>query len=386
MFIEFKVANYRSIGEEQVLSLVPAGNQKEYSDNIIQDGKYAALNGIVLYGANGSGKSNLLNAVGMMSNIVRMSASSSSTALLPYDPFLLRDGYAEKDTTFEITFVIGESRYRYGFSYNVNSVSREWLFRKVIGRETSLFEREGDVIDVSSGFKGSAKLIDTAIEATRNNTLFLSLCDMLNVEEAKSIMRWFSTLNIINGQHSQIHEIQTVNLLQNPVYKQKIKDYLTKAGTVIFIASVIMWVVLNFGPTGYVTDISDSFGSMIGRLAVPLFKPAGLGYWQIIVALISGIAAKEVVVSSCSVLFGIQNITTSHGMSAMASTLASMGFGAANAYALMVFCLLYIPCTATIATMHRELHSWKSTLGILLFQLLTAWVMSTLIYHLILLF
>lgn len=167
---------------------------------------------------------------------------------------------------------------------------------------------------------------------------------------------------------------------------QKIKDYLTKAGTVIFIASVIMWVVLNFGPTGYVTDISDSFGSMIGRLAVPLFKPAGLGYWQIIVALISGIAAKEVVVSSCSVLFGIQNITTSHGMSAMTSTLASMGFGAANAYALMVFCLLYIPCTATIATMHRELHSWKSTLSILLFQLLTAWVMSTLIYHLILLF
>lgn len=226
MFIEFKVANYRSIGEEQVLSLVPAGNQKEYPDNIIQDGKYAALNGIVLYGANGSGKSNLLSAVGIMCYIVRMSASSSSTALLPYDPFLLRDGYAEKDTTFEIIFVIGESRYRYGFSYNMNSVNREWLFRKIKGRETSLFEREGDVIDVSSGFKGSAKLIDTAIEATRNNTLFLSLCDMLNVEEAKSIMQWFSTLNIINGQHSQIHEIQTVNLLQNPVYKQKIKDYL----------------------------------------------------------------------------------------------------------------------------------------------------------------
>ena len=167
---------------------------------------------------------------------------------------------------------------------------------------------------------------------------------------------------------------------------QKIKDYLTKAGTVIFVASVILWVILNFGPAGYVTDISQSFGAMIGKLAVPLFRPAGLGYWQIIVALISGIAAKEVVVSSCSVLFGIQNITTAHGMSAMAATLASMGFGAANAYAMMVFCLLYIPCTATIGTMHRELHSWKSTIGIILFQLGIAWVMSTLIYHLILLF
>ncbi|WP_346662277.1 ferrous iron transport protein B [uncultured Merdimonas sp.] len=167
---------------------------------------------------------------------------------------------------------------------------------------------------------------------------------------------------------------------------QKVKDYLTKAGTVIFVASVILWAILNFGPSGYVTDITQSFGAMIGKAAVPLFRPTGLGYWQIIVALISGIAAKEVVVSSCSVLFGIQNLTTAHGMSAMSATLTAMGFGAANAYALMVFCLLYIPCTATIGTMHRELKSWKTTLGIILFQLGIAWVMSALIYHIILLF
>ena len=167
---------------------------------------------------------------------------------------------------------------------------------------------------------------------------------------------------------------------------QKIKDYLTKAGTVIFIASVIMWGILNFGPNGYVTDISQSFGSLVGKAIVPLFVPAGLGYWQIIVALIAGIAAKEVVVSSCSVLIGIQNITTAHGMNAMVATLGSIGFGAANAYALMVFCLLYVPCTATIATIHRELKSWKSTFGIILFQLAVAWIMSTIVYHIGLLF
>ncbi len=167
---------------------------------------------------------------------------------------------------------------------------------------------------------------------------------------------------------------------------QKIKDYLTKAGTVIFIASVIMWVILNFGPYGYVTDIGDSFGSFIGKAVVPVFAPVGLGYWQIIVALIAGIAAKEVVVSSCSVLFGIQNITTAHGMGAMVTTLGGLGFGAANAYALMVFCLLYIPCTATIATIHRELQSWKATLGILAYQLCTAWAVSFAVYHIALLF
>ncbi len=162
---------------------------------------------------------------------------------------------------------------------------------------------------------------------------------------------------------------------------QKIKDYLTKAGTVIFIASVIMWVILNFGPQGYVTDISESFGSLIGKAIVPLFKPIGLGYWQIIVALIAGIAAKEVVVSSCSVLFKIQNITTSHGMEAMVGVLGSLGFGAVNAYAMMVFCLLYVPCTATIATIHRELKSWKATLGMIFFQLATAWIISFIVYQ-----
>lgn len=162
---------------------------------------------------------------------------------------------------------------------------------------------------------------------------------------------------------------------------EKIKDYLTRAGTVIFLASVIMWVILNFGPHGYVNDISQSFGSLIGKAIVPIFKPVGLGFWQIIVALIAGIAAKEVVVSSCSVLFGIQNVTSAHGMSSMVAALGAVGFGAANAYALMVFCLLYVPCTATIATIHRELGSWKSTFGIILYQLGIAWVMSFIVYH-----
>ncbi len=162
---------------------------------------------------------------------------------------------------------------------------------------------------------------------------------------------------------------------------EKVKDYLSKAGTVIFIASVIMWALLNFGPHGYVTDITQSFGSLAGKAVVPLFRPAGLGYWQIVVALIAGIAAKEVVVSSCSVLFGIQNITTANGMNAMVATLGSLGFGAANAYAMMVFCLLYVPCTATIATIHRELGSLKATAGILSFQMLTAWGMSVIVYH-----
>lgn len=162
---------------------------------------------------------------------------------------------------------------------------------------------------------------------------------------------------------------------------EKVKDYLTKAGTTIFVASIIMWFILNFGVHGYTTEISDSFGSMIGRFIVPVFEPLGLGYWQIVVALIAGISAKEVVVSSCSVLFGVGNVTSPTGMTTLMGVLGGMGFGTLNAYCLMVFCLLYIPCVATLATIKREAGGWKWAGYAALFQLVVAWVITFLIYQ-----
>ena len=181
-------------------------------------------------------------------------------------------------------------------------------------------------------------------------------------------------------------------LIELPAYKapnartiiiyvwEKVADYLTKAGTTILAGSVILWLIMNFGPKGMVTDISQSFAAGIGCLLVPILAPAGLGLWQMGVALISGIAAKEMVVSSCSVLFGM-NINSDVGIAAFQKTLEGMGFGIVNAYALMVFCLLYIPCMATIATIHKETESWKWTIGMILLQLLIAWGMAVIVFQ-----
>lgn len=162
---------------------------------------------------------------------------------------------------------------------------------------------------------------------------------------------------------------------------EKVRDYLSKAGTTIFLASVVMWLVMNFGFHGFTSDMDQSFGAAIGKVLVPVFAPVGLGYWQIVLALISGIAAKEVVVSSCSVLFGIGNVTTEAGMSNLSALLGSMGFGAVNAYALMVFCLLYVPCMAAVATIRRETGSWKWTGAMAAFQLAAAWSAAFLVYQ-----
>lgn len=226
MLLEFKVSNYRSIGDEQVLSLVPSKRQKEFPLRIITNGKYESLNGLALYGSNGSGKSNFMKAIGTMVFIVNSSANTSSTARLPYDPFLLREGYQNRDTFFEITFVLNRIRYRYGFTYNLQSIKTEWLFRKSIGRETKLFEREGDVIDVRKSLNSKAGLIDLAIDATRENSLFLTRCDMVNITECKELMKWFSKLNVIDGTFTRHLEIQTASLLQNDFYGKRIKDYL----------------------------------------------------------------------------------------------------------------------------------------------------------------
>ncbi|MFR5733241.1 MAG: nucleoside recognition domain-containing protein [Clostridium sp.] len=79
-------------------------------------------------------------------------------------------------------------------------------------------------------------------------------------------------------------------------------------------ASIVLWFVLNFGIHGYETDVTRSFAAALGRLLVPILRPAGLGTWQIAVALISGLSAKGVVVSSFSVLYGISNINSAMGM------------------------------------------------------------------------
>ncbi len=161
----------------------------------------------------------------------------------------------------------------------------------------------------------------------------------------------------------------------------KVKDYLGKAGTTIFLATLLIWILLNFGPQGYAPDMSEGFGAMIGRLLVPVFAPVGLGFWQIAVALIAGISAKEVVVSSCAVLFGIVNANSASGMAAFSEVLSGIGFGPLNAFCLMVFCLLYVPCAATLATIHKESDSWRWTAFVTVFQLVVAWVVTFIVYR-----
>lgn len=143
---------------------------------------------------------------------------------------------------------------------------------------------------------------------------------------AALVMHLFTRKKEINTLLIELPEYKSPNLHSIAIYTwEKVEDYLRKAGTTIFAASIVLWVILNFGPRGMVSDMSMSFGAMAGRVAAPLMQPAGLGYWQVVVVLIAGLAAKEVVVSSMSVLFGITNVTSAAGMTGMRTALYGGG-------------------------------------------------------------
>jgi len=201
------------------------------------------------------------------------------------------------------------------------------------------------------------------------------------------MMKTFGEKKEINSLLIELPEYKTPNRRTIFIYVwEKVKDYLTKAGTTIFVASIIVWFVLNFNQHGLVTDISESYGAYLGKFLVPVLKPTGLGMWQVVLSLISGLAAKEVVVSSFCVLFHINNINAQSGMNSLIAQLGVQGFTAVNAYALMLFCLLYTPCVATLGTIKRELKSTKWMLVSVVFQLSVAWIVTALFYQIASLF
>ena len=152
----------------------------------------------------------------------------------------------------------------------------------------------------------------------------------------------------------------------------KAKDFLQRAFTVIFLATIIVWFLTTFSPhLNMVTESKDSILAGIAGVIAPVFAPLGFGDWRISTALITGFIAKESVVSTLSILFG-----TTTALTSLISTKA--------AAALLVFCLLYTPCIAAIASIRRELGQ-KWAIGVVILQCAIAWVCAFAMYHLLML-
>ena len=160
---------------------------------------------------------------------------------------------------------------------------------------------------------------------------------------------------------------------------EKAKDFIQKAFTIIFAATVIIWFLQSFDTRlNIVTDSADSLLAMIGRWVAVIFGPLGFEDWRVSTALITGFTAKEAVVSTMSVLLGT---TSSQLQTALGSVFTPL-----TAASALVFMLRYTPCVAAIAAARRELNSRRGALGVVLLQCGVAWFASFVVYHILGLF
>ena len=155
---------------------------------------------------------------------------------------------------------------------------------------------------------------------------------------------------------------------------EKARDFLERAFTIIFMATIIIWFLQTFDTRlNVVTNSADSLLAMIGQWLAPIFGPLGFSDWRISTALVTGITAKEAVVSTLSVLLATSATQVSGALNSLFTPLSAVSF--------LVFTLLYTPCVAAIASIRREMNSTVRTVGVVIIQCVVAWIMAALVYQ-----
>ncbi len=209
MLLSFTLSNYKSFKVKRTLDLT-AASAKEHDEILTEAGKMSVLPSAVLYGANSSGKSNLIEAFRVFLATIYNSASYNSSEELLMSPFLYDEDSRTKPCSFEIELLISGDYYRYGFSATKDRIVDEYLYFKTgnKGREKCLFVRSEDGIGVTSHYKSAEDIV----ERTRDNALFLSVADAFNDKIAGMIMRELKGFAIFDGDKAETLSDKTISI------------------------------------------------------------------------------------------------------------------------------------------------------------------------------
>jgi uncharacterized protein len=195
MLVQFTVGNFLSFNQKRMLNLEAKGIS-ELKTNISTFKAQKILRSAVIYGANSSGKSNLISALERMREVVLASVRLNDSDELDYSPFLLSTETENQPTFFEIIFWQDSTRYRYGFEYNLKQIVNEWLFTgKSETKEKPLFLRTAEGIGVDAKFKEG----EGNESKTNDNRLFVSLVAQLGGDISKKVLEFFNGYNVLSG-------------------------------------------------------------------------------------------------------------------------------------------------------------------------------------------
>lgn len=225
MLIEFTVGNFRSFKGRTTLSMVATNTNARdplinKNNTVPVNNKLTLLTSAAIYGANASGKSNVVNAFAFMRQLVLSSAKESQTGeLIGVDSFRLSTETEKEPSFFEVVFLFNGIHYRYGFEVTPSQIVSEWLFSAHKTRESKLYIRESNSIEISQRlFKEGRGLEDK----TRSNALFLSVAAQFNGEIASTILKWFRRVGVVSGLDDTFYRVYTIKQVIDGEYKNEI--------------------------------------------------------------------------------------------------------------------------------------------------------------------
>ena len=236
MLVEFRVKNFRSLRDEQVLSLVASSDKTLQDTNTLGTGLKVApalLSSAIVYGANASGKSNLIKALQYMRGVVLEFATVVQPGqTFAVQPFRLDPCTAGQPTEFEVTFILNGMRYQYGFAMTAQQIVSEHLLVYKAFKPQRWFDRhfdentDRDIYDFGQGLKGTKNLWESA---TRPNALFLSMAVQLNSEALRPVFDWFAHSLVIFDEQTRLAPHTSIQMLKQSEHRKRICDFLAAA-------------------------------------------------------------------------------------------------------------------------------------------------------------
>lgn len=233
MLLQFSIKNFRTFKEKASLSLIASNYDKESreQENILNEESFGLrlLKSAVIYGANASGKSKLLEAlVFMRSFVLNSSKESQKGEAIGVKPFLLSTETENEASEFEIVFLHENQLFRYGFEATSENILAEWLYCKPKTKEVELFYREGSEYSTHSrNFKKGSTVVKEGL--VRENALLLSVAAQFNEKMAIQVLDWFKKIRALSGLQEQGYQGFTMNKAQSSEYKHKILALLKAA-------------------------------------------------------------------------------------------------------------------------------------------------------------
>lgn len=231
MLVNFRVENFKSLKNNTQFSMQATKLKNLTESNTFLLNNVSLLKSAVIYGANASGKSNVLSALENMKQVVKNSMNIETIKQYPLQTYLLNIESEKKDTTFEIEIIIGDIIYRYGFSiYEKGVIQNEWLEQKNMiprAKWNNLFNREKQSITLGNLF-AEGKLLE---DKTRDNALFLSVVAQFNGEKSQSILQWFNNIKILSNIKNEEFEHYSFKMLEEESFKDRIVSFIKSADT-----------------------------------------------------------------------------------------------------------------------------------------------------------